>query len=108
MAKTPATMPDDEDILMPGGTGPDIAAPAADDPSAARVAALEAQLAQAQALVAQLSAQAQALATVPSAPAAIAEPRIIGMDWRTKTSAEAKAAGITQTVLCSDGYYVPG
>lgn len=36
------------------------------------------------------------------------EPRLIGDDWSSKTSHEAHAAGVKSTVLCSDGYYVPG
>ena len=35
-------------------------------------------------------------------------PRLIGEDWSSKTAAEAHKAGVKTTVLCSDGYYVPG
>lgn len=88
----------------------DGSAPAVDDASAAKIAELEAVVAQQSALISQLSAQAAAVATVPAAPAEdpAGERRIIGEDWSNKTAAEAKAAGVTRTVLCSDGYYVPG
>ena len=84
-------------------------APAVDDASAARITELEAMVAQQAAMISQLNASVSAVSTVPAAPAeVIGETRMIGEDWRSKTSAEAKAAGVTRTVLCSDGYYVPG
>lgn len=83
-------------------------APAADDGSAARIAELEAIIAQQNAMISQLMAQAQSVATVPVVAKEAGEPRIVGEDWRGKTCAEAQAAGVTITVLCSDGYYVPG
>lgn len=93
----------------PAAAPTDGGAPATDDASAARIAELEASLAQQNAIIAQLNAQVQATATVPAAPIApVGEPRLIGEDWSTKTAAEAKAAGVNRTVLCSDGYYVPG
>lgn len=47
--------------------------------------------------------------TVPSAPITVGgERRIIGEDWSSKTASEAHAAGVDKTVMCSDGYYVPG
>jgi hypothetical protein len=36
------------------------------------------------------------------------EPRLIGENWGSMTAAEAKARGCKKTVLCADGYYVPG
>lgn len=87
----------------------DGAAPAIDDGSAARIAELEAMVAQQAALISQLNGQLQALATVPSAPVTVGgERRIIGEDWSDRTAAEAEAAGVKSTVLCKDGYYVPG
>ena len=87
----------------------DGAAPAADDSTAARVAELEATVAQQAALISQLNAQAASVATVPNAaPPAIGERRYIGEDFSGKTSAEARAMGVDHTVLCADGYYVPG
>lgn len=88
----------------------DGAGTAVDDGSAARIAELEATVAQQSALISQISAQAAAQATVPSAPAKdpAGERRIIGEDWGSNTCADAHAAGVTKTVLCSDGYYVPG
>ena len=71
---------------------------------AARMAELEAQIAQQAAMIAQLSAQAN---TAPSQASAGAS-RLIGIDWSSKTAAQARAEGVTQRVLCSDGYYVPG
>ena len=71
---------------------------------AARMAELEAQIAQQSAMIAQLMAQANA---APAAPKDTAS-RLIGIDWSSKTSAQARAEGVTQRVLCSDGYYVPG
>ena len=50
------------------------------------------------------AAKERAAAPAPAAPVA---PRLIGEDWSNRTSAEARAAGVTQTVMCSDGYYVP-
>lgn len=61
----------------------------------ATVALLEDQLA---------AAKDRAAAPAPAVPVA---PRLIGEDWSNRTSAEARAAGVTQTVMCSDGYYVP-
>lgn len=87
----------------------DGAGPAADDATAARLAELETIVAQQAALISQLTAQAAAVATVPAAAVPTpGERRIIGVDWSSKTSAEAKEMGASQTVLCSDGYYVPG
>lgn len=79
-----------------------------DDGSAARIAELEGIIAQQNAMISQLMAQAQSVATVPVVAKEAGEPRIVGVDWRGKTTAEAHAAGVTMTVLCSDGYYVPG
>ena len=77
-------------------------APIAGD--AARMAELEAQIAQQSAMIAQLAAQASAAPAQASAGAS----RLIGIDWSSKTAAQARAKGVTQRVLCSDGYYVPG
>lgn len=96
--ETPAT-PTEETQPTPAGT---------DDGSAARIAELEAIVAQQNAMISQLMAQAQSVATVPVVAKEAGEPRIVGEDWRSKTTAEAHAAGVTITVLCSDGYYVPG
>lgn len=87
----------------------DAGAPAVDDASAARIAELEAMLAQQSAMISQLNASVQATSTVPSVAAQdpASQPRIIGEDWVSKTSAEAAAAGVTKPVLCSDGYFVP-
>jgi hypothetical protein len=87
----------------------DGAAPAADDASAARIAELEAAVAQQAALISQLNAQAAYVATVPNAaPPTPGVRRTIGVDYSSKTSAEAREDGVSTTVLCSDGYYVPG
>lgn len=88
----------------------DGAGPAVDDASAARIAELEATVAQQAALISDLSAKLAAVATVPQAApaAAVGEARFIGDDWRSRTSEEARQAGVDRTVLCSDGYYVPG
>lgn len=76
---------------------------------AAKVAQLEADNAQLQAELAKVNAQLQAVQTVPTPLAQVdSGPRLIGEDWSNKSSAEAKAAGVTTTVLCADGYYVPG
>ena len=76
---------------------------------AAQITALEAENAQLKALVCDLQEQLRVLATVPSTPVKVdTGSRLIGQDWSRMTSAEAKAAGCTQRVLCSDGYYVPG
>ena len=108
-------MPKAEDtqlnVQIPGdpAAAPDDSAPAPDDASAARIAELESQLAQQAAVISQLNAQAASLATVPnSAPAVVGERRLIGEDWSSKTTSDAAAAGVRQTVLCSDGYFVPG
>lgn len=37
----------------------------------------------------------------------VREAPLVGRDWRKHTSAEAMAAGVRETVLCSDGYYCP-
>ena len=71
--------------------------------SAARIAELEATVELLQDQLA--AAKERAVAPAPAAPVA---PRLIGENWSTRTSAEARAAGVTQTVICSDGYYVPG
>lgn len=87
----------------------DGATPAFDDASAARVAELEATVAQQAALISQLNAQVASVATVPNAPAATpGVRRTIGEDWGARTTVDAAAAGVKVTVLCSDGYYVPG
>jgi len=93
-------MPDpDLTIHMPGDTG------VSTDPQsdATKIAALEAENAQLRALVEHLQD-----GSAPAAPTATPRaPRLIGEDWSARTSADAKAAGVTKTVLCSDGYYVP-
>ncbi len=99
-------------VQTPGDPAADPAADGAgtavDDASAARIAELEATVAQQAALISQLNGELQGLATVPKTDApVIGERRIIGEDWGSKTTAEAHAAGVKQTVLCSDGYYVP-
>lgn len=76
-----------------------------EDDAAARIAQLEQQLAQANALNEQLM-DAQGADTAGAPPAA-KEVRMIGEDWSQMTSAQAKASGVTRTVLCSDGYFVP-
>ena len=73
---------------------------------AARMAELEAMIAQQSAMIAQLMAQANAAPV--QAKASDAASRLIGIDWSSKTSSQARADGVTQRVLCSDGYYVPG
>jgi hypothetical protein len=100
-------------VQVPGdpaaAAGADGSASATDDASAARITELETTVAQQSALISQLSAAAAAVATVPTPPAKdpAGERRIIGEDWSAKTTSEAHAAGVKQTVLCSDGYYVP-
>lgn len=71
---------------------------------AARMAELEAMIAQQAAMITQLMAQA----APAQAPASSGASRLIGIDWSSKTSSQARAEGVTQRVLCSDGYYVPG
>lgn len=94
--------PGDPAVAAPDGALPD-------DASAARVAELEATVAQQAALISQLNAQVASVATVPNAPAATpGVRRTIGEDWGSKTTADAAEAGVKVTVLCSDGYYVPG
>ena len=56
-----------------------------------------------EAKVAELERQLAGAAAKPVEP-----PRLIGQDWSRMTAAQAKAAGCTQRVLCSDGYYIPG
>jgi hypothetical protein len=80
------------------------AAPAGDD-VAARIAQLEQDLAQAHALNEQLL-DAQGADTAAAPPAA-KEPKLIGENWSNMTAAQAKAAGVAERVLCSDGYYCP-
>ena len=73
---------------------------------AAKMSELEAMIAQQNAMIAQLMAQAS---SAPSqSPASAGASRLIGIDWSSKTAAQAHAEGCTQRVLCSDGYYVPG
>ena len=52
------------------------------------------------------------LATIDLALERVARGQVFGtkgaQDWTTRTTAEAHAAGLQVTVLCSDGYYVPG
>ncbi len=102
-------------VMLPGDTPPESPTPetqqgtqnAADDADAAQ-AAHDAEAAQLRAALAQANAELQALRANPAQPALSAGPaRLIGEDWGNRTSAEAKAAGVTKTVLCSDGYYVP-
>lgn len=98
-------MTDKLSVQTPGGD----AATAADDVNAGRIAELEATVAQQAAMISQLNAEVSASATVPVVAAPVmGEKRYIGEDWSNKTAAEAKAAGVDRTVLCSDGYYVPG
>jgi hypothetical protein len=80
------------------------------DPKDARIAELETTVAQLSGALDQANAKLAAFATVPSRVENAAEPeRVIGdgIEWRSKTSAEARAAGVKTTVLCSDGYFVP-
>ena len=114
-------MPEDDLTLqMPGDEGstsattattsrrPTATAPittAASDDAAARIAQLEQQLAQANAMNEQLMDRQGA--DTAGAPAVPKEVKMIGEDWSGMTSAQAKASGVTKTVLCSDGYYVP-
>lgn len=102
-------MPKDTPVVeVPGSadTPNDLPVETTDD-LAAKVAQLEADNAQLSAALADANSKLQALQTVPTPLAKAAGQRIIGEDWSNKTSAEAKAAGVTHTVLCSDGYYVP-
>lgn len=78
---------------------------AAGDDAAARIAQLEQELAQAKAMNEQLM-DAQGADTAGS-PAPAKEPKLIGQDWSNMTAAQAKASGVTERVLCSDGYYCP-
>lgn len=103
---------EDLKVETPGATG----AEPADEPTtetvedlAAKVAQLEADNAQLSAALADANSKLQAVQTVPAALAQVESgPRLIGEDWSNRTSAEAKAAGVTHTVLCADGYFVPG
>ena len=90
-------------ILPPGADS----GSAASDQSA-EIESIKLQVTQLEAVNAELQNQLDALKTVPSAPALAAAPRLIGEDWSKMTAAEAKAAGCTRSVLCSDGYYIPG
>lgn len=101
------------DKLTPQIPGDDAAlssgeASAPDDGSAARVAELEAENAQLRAALGDANSQLQAVQSVPSKPITIEGERLIGENWASMTSAQAKAKGCNKTVLCSDGYYVPG
>lgn len=88
--------------------GEEFAPAETNDDSAARIAELEGTVAQQAALISQLNAQLQGMQTVPAALPQAEAPRIVGEDWSSMTSAEAKARGCTKTVLCRDGYFVPG
>lgn len=81
--------------------------PYVDDATAALLAEKDATIAQQTAMIADLNAKLEKLATVPATVASPKAVRTIGEDWSSKTSAEAQAAGVTHTVKCSDGYYVP-
>lgn len=105
-ADAPAAEPEPTDV----GASESADTDQADDGCAARIAELEAENAQLRATVDLLNEQlldasAAAGAQIEATPK---EPRLIGEDWSTKTSAQAKAAGVEKPVLCSDGYYVPG
>lgn len=67
----------------------------------------ETTIAQQNALISELNAKLQGMETVVATPKVVGERRLIGVDWSDRTSAEAKEAGVTHTVLCKDGYYVP-
>lgn len=97
----------DSPLLEPGSEGGTDDTASTDD-QAARIAQLEADVAQRDAIIADLNERLRDLETVPARPAEPEAPKLIGEDWSGKTAAEAKAAGVTKTVLCSDGYYVPG
>lgn len=43
----------------------------------------------------------------PPTTGAGCQPAPIVVDWSVRTSAEAAAAGLRRSVLCSDGWYVP-
>lgn len=73
----------------------------------AQIADLQQQVAQRDAMISVLQDKLDAVATVPQVAPQPYTPRLIGEDWSQKTSAEAKAAGVRHTVLCSDGYYCP-
>ena len=82
----------------------------------ARIAELEAENQQLRVMLGQLNAAvnggAQGIANLDAAlaaiPVAAVAPRaIVGEDWRNRTTEEARAAGVTKVVLCSDGYYCP-
>jgi hypothetical protein len=101
-------MPEPE-ILVPGAIAELVADDAPMDPKDSRIAELEAAVAQLDGALDLAREQLRAMATVPSATVqANNGPRLIGENWAGKTAAEAKAAGVSQTVLCSDGYFVPG
>lgn len=108
MADTPA---DDLTLHTPGDDAPaPVAAPVADvtaDDKDAVIAQLQSENTSLQALVQALQDQLDAKADVADAPA-VREARLIGMNWSNMTATEAKAAGAKSTVLCSDGYFVPG
>lgn len=104
-------MPADEIKVETPGAAPvthtDDDAPS--DPRDMRIVELEGMVAQLGAALSDAQDQVRNLQTVPARVAdAETGPRLIGEDWSNKTSAEAKAAGVTKTVRCSDGYYVPG
>ena len=71
--------------------------------ASARITELEATVAMLEDQLA--AAKERAAAPAPAAPVV---PRLIGENWSNRTSAEARAAGVTFTVMCCDGYYVPG
>lgn len=100
----------DLNVLTPGAPAP--ADPIDDtplDPKDQRIMELEGTVAQLNAALEQAQTTIRAMETVPKRHDAVGEPeRIIGEDWRSKTTAEAHAAGVKKTVLCKDGYYVPG
>lgn len=108
----PAPAPAAEDVTLhtPGDEGAMQAAepsePAADDKDS-QIAALQAENTGLKAMIDVLQDKLDAAEdSQPAAPPP--EPRLIGENWGAMTAAQAKAAGCTKTVLCTDGYFVPG
>lgn len=81
------------------------------DGDSPEVTALKTENAQLRATVEALNQNLMDIADGQAAPQRQAEPkepRLIGENWSSLTAAEAKAKGCTVTVLCRDGYFVPG
>jgi hypothetical protein len=103
----PLHTPGDEGAAPPDA-GADDQGVAGEDDKDALIAQLQSENASLRGMVQSLEDQLANAEEGAQAAAPPPAPRLIGEDWSHKTSAQAKAAGVTKSVLCSDGYYVPG